>query len=64
MVFIAGAVESNLLDPLFLPLDGDALADDLGGLAVAAVLQLGPDVVSSVEALAMILSPAAEVSWA
>src|SRR5437773_6001662 len=44
MVFIAGAVESNLLDPLFLPLDGDALADDLGGFAVAAVLQLGPDV--------------------
>src|SRR5438067_1889100 len=44
MVFIAGAVESNLLDPLFLPLDGDALADDLGGLAVAAVLHLGPDV--------------------
>src|SRR3989441_5802155 len=44
VVFIAGTVESNLLDPLFLPLDGDALADDLGGLAVAAVLQLGPNV--------------------
>src|SRR2546430_16111219 len=44
MVFIAGAVEGNLLDAVFLRLDGDALADDLGGLAVAAVLQLGPDV--------------------
>src|SRR2546427_2471193 len=44
MVFIAGAVEGNLLDAVFLRLDGDALAYDLGGLAVAAVLQLGPDV--------------------
>src|SRR6266550_2173653 len=44
MVFIAGAVEGNLLDAVFLRLGGDALADDLGGLAVAAVLQLGPDV--------------------
>src|SRR5437773_10420234 len=44
MVFIAGAVEGTLLDAVFLRLDGDALADDLGGLAVAAVLQLGPDV--------------------
>src|SRR2546427_330454 len=44
VVFIAVTVESNLLDAVFLRLDGDALADDLGGLAVAAVLQLGPNV--------------------
>src|SRR5467141_4789860 len=44
MVFIAGAVESNLLDAVFFRLGGDALADDLGGLAVAAVLQLRPNV--------------------
>src|SRR2546425_8552414 len=44
MVFIAGAVESNLLDAALLRLGGDALADDLGGLAVAAVLQLRPNV--------------------
>src|ERR1700740_1400668 len=43
MVFIAGAVESNLLDAFFLRLGGDALADDLGGLAVAAFLQLRAD---------------------
>src|SRR5262245_6567040 len=40
VVLVAGAVECDLLDALFLRLRGDALADHLGRLARAAVLQL------------------------
>src|SRR4051812_6568426 len=40
VVAVAGAVESDRLDALRLRFGGDALADQLGGLFVAAVLEL------------------------
>ncbi len=40
MIAVARAVESHAVDALFLRLGGDAAADELGRLAVAAGLQL------------------------
>src|SRR6266545_3028371 len=43
VILVAGAIEGNALDALFLRLLGNALADDLGRLLVAAVLHLRLD---------------------
>src|SRR5947207_10231533 len=40
VVAVASAIESHLVDALLLRLGGNALADQLGGLAVRAVLEL------------------------